>query len=107
MLELVHARAVGSCSELGFVWEVLLVAHGCFHKLRVLSVGVLIIRALLSGVCIGAPHVWKLPHTDGTSFLKYGLRGCRINRSSRGLLGSCLLHARRQVLQRRHRHVVV
>ena len=34
---------------------------GCFYKGRVLFVGVLMIRALLFGGCVGAPDVWKLP----------------------------------------------
>ena len=37
--------------------------HGCLYNSGVLFVGVLVIRALLFGVCIRAPDFWKLPHT--------------------------------------------
>ena len=37
------------------------VSFGIFHKLVVLFVGVLMVRALLLGVYIGAPDFWKLP----------------------------------------------
>ena len=36
------------------------VSCGCFYKLRVLFVGVLIMRAVLFGLYIGAPDFWKL-----------------------------------------------
>ena len=35
--------------------------YGCFCRLRVLAVGVLIIRDLLFGVYLRAPEFWKLP----------------------------------------------
>ena len=36
---------------------------GCFYKLGVLSIGVLVIRALLFRVYIGGPEFGKLPLT--------------------------------------------
>ena len=38
------------------------IPYGCFYKVGVLFVGVLIARALLFGVYIRAPGFWKLPH---------------------------------------------
>ena len=40
-------------------------SYGSFYKLGVVFVGVLIIRALLCGVQIGAPDFWKLPYVNG------------------------------------------
>ena len=42
------------------------VLFGCFHKLGVLFVGVLIARALLFGVYSRAPDFWKLPFGGGS-----------------------------------------
>ena len=39
--------------------------YGCFSKLRVLSVGLLMIKALSCGVYNRAPDFWKLPHNTG------------------------------------------
>ena len=44
------------------------IAYGCFYKLRVLSVGVLIIRALLFWVYIMAPHVLEAPKLGSRVF---------------------------------------
>ena len=43
-------------------WYDLMVPYGCVYKLRVVFVGVLIIRALLFGVYSRAPGFWKLPY---------------------------------------------